>query len=168
LNDDWSYGVSGDLSPDAVNLPRWSFTAEAGRRLPDAWSLGFRFRHASHANTDVDSISASAEKYFDSLSLGYSLTTAKVSDISDPHFGHVLRAAHDYGDGSRVALVVGFGEEAETVAPGVIQVTDTRSVSLAGLHWTDTAWGISWEAGWYEQGDLYDRIRVRVGLEHRF
>ena len=70
LNDDWSYGVSADLSPDAVNLPRWSFTAESGRRLPDAWSLGFRLRHASHANTDVDSISASAEKYFDWLSLG--------------------------------------------------------------------------------------------------
>ena len=118
--------------------------------------------------TDVDSLSASVEKYFDWLSLGYSLNTAKVSDISDPHFGHLLRAAHDYGEGSRVALVVGFGEEAETVAPGVIQVTDAQSVSLAGLHWTSTAWGISWEAGWYEQGDLYDRIRVRVGLEHRF
>jgi YaiO family outer membrane protein len=168
LNDDWSYGVSADLSPDAVNLPRWSFTAEAGRRLPDAWSLGFRFRHASHANTDVDSLSASVEKYFDWLSLGYSLNTAKVSDISDPHFGHVLRAAHEYGEASRVALVVGFGEEAETVAPGVIQVTDTQSISLAGLHWTSTAWGFSWEAGWYEQGDLYDRIRLRVGVEHRF
>jgi YaiO family outer membrane protein len=116
---------------------------------------------------DVDSF-ASVEKYFDWLSLSYSLNTAKVSDISDPHFGHLLRAAHEYGEGSRVALVVGFGEEAETVAPGVIQVTDTQSVSLAGLHWTSTAWGISWEAGWYEQGDLYDRIRVRVGVEHRF
>ena len=60
------------------------------------------------------------------------------------------------------------GEEAETVAPGVIQVTDTQSVALTGLHWTSTAWGFSWEAGWYEQGDLYDRIRVRVGFEHRF
>ncbi len=63
---------------------------------------------------------------------------------------------------------VEFGEEAETVVPGVVQVTDTRSVSLSGLHWTSTAWGFAWEAGWYEQGDLYDRLRIRVGLEHRF
>jgi YaiO family outer membrane protein len=80
----------------------------------------------------------------------------------------VLRLAREYGDASRAALVVGFGEEAETVAPGVVQVTDTRSVSLSGLHWTSAAWGISWEAGWYEQGDLYDRLRIRLGLEHRF
>ena len=91
---------------------------------------------------DVDSLSASVEKYLELFSVGYSLNAAKTSDIDDPSFGHLLRLAHDYGDGSRVALVVGFGEEAETVAPGVVQVTDTRSVSLSGLHWTSTAWGI--------------------------
>ncbi len=168
MNDDWSYGFSADASPDAEVLPQWSVAAEAGRRLPEAWNLGLRFRHSSYATTDVDSLAASVEKYFDWLSLAYSLNTAKVSDISDPHFGHLLRAALEYDEGSRVALIVGFGEEAETVAPGVIQVTDTQSVALTGLHWTSTAWGFSWEAGWYEQGDLYDRIRVRVGFEHRF
>jgi YaiO family outer membrane protein len=168
LNATWSYSLAADVAPDAEVLPEWSFSAEAGRPLPDAWSLGLRFRHASHAAVDVENLSASVEKYVGALSFGYSLTVAKVSDIDDPHFGHILRAARDYGDGSRVALVAGFGEEAETVAPGVVQVTDTRSVSLNGLHWTSTAWGIAWEAGWYEQGDLYDRFRVRLGFEHRF
>ena len=36
-----------------------------------------------------------------------------------------------------------------------------------GLHWTNTACGVTSEAGWYEQGDLYDRFRIRIGLEHR-
>jgi YaiO family outer membrane protein len=136
--------------------------------LPDSWSLGLRLRHASHETVDVDNFSTTVEKYFDWLSLGYSLNVAKVTGISDPHYGHILRAAHEYGDGSRAALIVGFGEEAETVAPGVVQVTETKSVSLGGLHWTSAAWGFSWEAGWYEQGDLYDRLRVRLGFEHRF
>jgi YaiO family outer membrane protein len=166
--DTWSYALSADLAPDAENLPEWSVSAEAGRALPDDWSLAFRARHAKHTTTDVDNLSVTVENYFDWLSVGYSLNAAKVSGIDDPHFGHILRAAHDYGDGSRVALVVGFGEEAETVAPGVVQVTDTKSVSLAGVHWTSAAWGIAWEAGWYEQGDLYDRVRVRLGFEHRF
>ncbi len=168
LDADWSYGISADLAPDAQNLPEWSVSAEAGRALPEAFGLGLRLRHAHHQAVDVDNFSTTVEKYFDRFSLGYSLNVSKVSDISDPHYGHVLRAAHEYGDGSRAALVVGFGEEAETVAPGVVQVTDTKSVSLAGLHWTGTAWGIAWEAGWYEQGDLYDRVRVRLGFEHRF
>ena len=111
---------------------------------------------------------ARSRNTWNSFSVGYALNIAKTSDIDDPSFGHVVRIAHDYGRESRVGLAFGFGEEAETVAPGVVQVTDTRSVSLSGLHWTSTAWGISWEAGWYEQGDLYDRVRVRLGLEHRF
>jgi YaiO family outer membrane protein len=168
LDADWAYAISADLAPDAQNLPEWSLSAEAGRALPEAFSLGLRLRHAHHATVDVDNFSATVEKYFGQFSLAYSLNVAKVSGISDPHYGHVLRAAHEYGDGSRAALVIGFGEEAETVAPGVVQVTQTNSVALAGLHWTSTAWGFAWEAGWYEQGDLYDRIRVRLGFEHRF
>jgi YaiO family outer membrane protein len=80
----------------------------------------------------------------------------------------MVRVAHDYGDGSHVTLGLGYGEEAETIAPGVVQVTRNKSVSVNGVHWRSPAWGLSWEAGWYEQGDLYDRVRVRLGLEHRF
>jgi YaiO family outer membrane protein len=168
LNEDWSYAVTGDISPDAEVLPEWSLAADAGRALPDDWSVGTRLRYASYASVNVATIAGSVDKYFGAYSVGYSLNAAKTSDIDDPSFGHVLRLAREYGEANRAALVVGFGEEAETVAPGVVQVTDTRSVSLSGLHWTSAAWGISWEAGWYEQGDLYDRLRIRLGLEHRF
>ncbi len=168
LNANWSYGISADLAPGAEVLPQWSITAEAGRRLPDAWSLGFRLRHASYQSVDVEMLAGSVEKYIGNFSAGYALNVAKTSGIDNPSLGHRLHVARDYGRDSRLSLVIGFGEEAETVAPGVVQVTNTRSVSLQGLHWTNTAWGVSWEAGWYEQGNLYDRIRIRLGLEHRF
>lgn len=168
LDADWSYAISTDVAPDARNLPEWSLSAEAGRALPDDFSFGLRLRHAQYEAVEVDSFSTTFEKYLASFSIAYTLNIAKVTGISDPHYGHSLRAAHDYGDGGRASLVVGFGEEAETVAPGVVQVTQTKNVSLAGLHWLSPAWGIAWEAGWYEQGNLYDRMRVRLGFEHRF
>lgn len=168
LSQDWSYGIAADFSPDAEILPEWSVTAEAGRALPQAWSLGLRLRHASYEAVDVDTVATSLEKYLDTFSVGYTLNTAKTSGISSPSFGHLLHVARDYGDASRIALVVGFGEEAETVAPGVVLVTDTKRVALQGVHWTSAAWAIRWDAGWYEQGDFYDRYRVRFGLEHRF
>ena len=168
LGESWSYGLSGDVAPDAEVLPECSAAADAARALPDGWGIGFRLRHASYQSADVDTLSGSVDKYLGAWSLGYSLNAAKTSDVDDPSFGHLLRLAREYGNASRAALVVGFGEEAETVAPGVVTVTDTRSVSLSGLHWTSTAWGFAWEAGWYEQGDLYDRFRIRLGLEHRF
>jgi YaiO family outer membrane protein len=168
LDDYWSYGLSADVAPDGEVLPRWSVTAEAGRPLPDAWSLGLRLRHASHESVDVETLSVAAEKYLGAFSFGYSLNSSWTSDVSGPSYGHLLHAAREYGAGSRIALAIGYGEEAETVAPGVVQVTDTRSVSLRGLHWQSAAWAVRWDAGWYEQGELYDRFRVSLGLEHRF
>ena len=168
LNDVWSYSVSGDVSPDAEVLPEWSLVLEAGRALPGGRSIGFRARHASYATVDVESLAASIEQYLEWFRVAYALNAAKPSGIDDPSLGHALRIARDYGRDSHVTLALGYGEEAETIAPGIVQVTDIRSISLNGVHWRSAAWGYSWEAGWYEQGDLYNRIRIRLGLEHRF
>jgi YaiO family outer membrane protein len=168
VNDTWSYAVSGDASPDAEVLPEWSLVFETGRELPGDRSVGLRARHASYSTVDVDTIASSIEQYLELFRVSYTLNVAKTSGIDDLSFAHLIRTSHDYGRNSFVTLALGFGEEAETVAPGVVQVTDTKVFSFNGVHWRSAAWGISWEAGWYEQGDLYDRIRVRLGLEHRF
>jgi YaiO family outer membrane protein len=168
LDSGWSYGLAADIAPDAEVLPEWSVTAEASRPLRQGWSLGLRLRHASHTSAAVDTFSGTVEKYLSDFSVGYTLSATRTSDISGANFGHLLHAARDYGAGSRLGLVVGFGEEAETVAPGVVQVTDTRSVAFTGLHRLSAAWALRWDAGWFEQGDLYDRYRVGLGLEHRF
>ena len=163
----WSYGLSLDVAPDAEVLPEWNLVGEAGHALPQDMSFTLRARHASYQTVDVDSLAAGVEKYLPQLRVGYTLTAAQPEHI-DWSFSHTLRVAHDYGDASHVTLALGYGEEAETIAPGVVQVTDIRSVSVNGLHWRDAAWGFTWEAGWYEQGDLYDRVRVSLGLQYRF
>jgi YaiO family outer membrane protein len=167
IGSNWSWGVSADAAKDAEILPEWSLTAEVGRNIGGNRSLGLRARHAEYQTVDVDSLAATVEQYAEWFRVSYTLTGSQPTDI-DWKFGHMLRAAHDYEFGSHVTLAFGFGQEAETVAPGVVQVTDVRSVALYGVHWRSAAWGIAWEAGWHEQGDLYDRIRVRLGLEHRF
>jgi YaiO family outer membrane protein len=163
----WSWGVMLDLTSDAEILPEWNLVAEVGRLLPGDRSIGLRARHASYAAVDVDSLAATLEQYADWFRVAYTLTASRPSGLST-RLGHMVRVAHDYGDGSHATLALGYGEEAETVAPGLVQVTRNKSVSVNGVHWRSPAWGFSWEAGWYEQGDLYDRTRVRLGLEHRF
>lgn len=167
LSDSWSFSVSGDLAPNAEVLPEWSLVAEVGRALPGDRSLGFRARHASYSTVDVDSLAATIEQYAEQFRVAYTLTGAQPSGLGTS-FGHSLRIAHDYGMASHATLALGYGEEAETVAPGVVLVTRNKSIGLNGVHWRNAAWGLSWEAGWYEQGDLYDRVRISFGLEHRF
>ncbi len=164
---DWSYSAALDLTPDAEILPEWNLAVEAGRALPGNRGISLRARHSSYDTVDVDSLAATIEQYASWLRVAYTLNAAQPTDL-DWSFGHTLRISHDYGDANYMTLALGYGEEAETIAPGVVQVTRNRSASVNGLHWRNTVWGIAWEAGWYEQGDLYDRIRLRLGLEYRF
>ena len=164
---DWSWNVAGDFASNAEVLPEWSLIAELGRSLPGDRSLGFRARHSSYASVDVDLLSATIEQYAAQFRIAYTLTGAEPTGLGTS-FSHALRIAHDYGDASHVTFAIGYGEEAETIAPGVVQVTRNRNIGFNGVHWRDSAWGFSWEAGWYKQGDLYDRVRVSLGLEHRF
>ncbi len=167
LGSDWSYGIALDVAPDGVILPEWNLVMEAARALPQDMTLNLRARHADYVNVDVDSLAVGVEKYFPMFRTAYTLTAAEPSGLGTS-FGHTLRFAHDYAEASHVSFTLGYGEEAETIAPGVVQVTTNRSVSLNGLHWHSPAWGFTWEAGWYEQGDLYDRTRISLGLQYRF
>ena len=167
LSDVWSWGLAGELARDAQILPEWSAAAEAGCALPGNRSGGLRVRHASYTSVDVDSLSATLEQYAEFVRVAYTLTASRPSGLN-AELGHALRIAHDYGTVSNVTLAVGVGDEAETVAPGVVTVTRNTFIVLYGVHWRNAAWGVSWEAGWHEQGDLYRRVRLRLGLEHRF
>jgi len=167
LTDDWSFSAAADVAPDAEVLPEWSLAAEAGRALPGNRSFSLRARHASYATVDVDSLAATIEQYAGLFRVAYALTGAQPSGLGTS-WGHALRVAHDYGTASHITLALGYGEEAETVAPGVVLVTRNKSIGLHGVHWRSASWGFAWEAGWYKQGDLYNRVRIRLGLEHRF
>jgi YaiO family outer membrane protein len=167
LGSAWSYGVALDVAPDGEILPEWNLVMEATRAMPRETTLTFRARHADYVNVDVDSLAVAVEKYFKTFRAAYTVTAAEPSGLGTS-FGHTLRFAHDYDEASHVTFALGYGEEAETIAPGVVQVTTNRSVSLSGLHWHSAAWGFTWEAGWYEQGDFYDRTRIGLGLQYRF
>ena len=167
IGKNWSWGINADAAANAEILPEWSLTAEVGRMIGRDSSIGLRARHAEYQTVKVDTLAATLEQYAERFRVAYTLTGSRPTDI-DWSFGHTLRVAHDYEYGSHVTLALGYGEEAETIAPGVVQVTDVRSIAVLGVHWRTAAWGLAWEAGWHEQGDLYDRIRIRLGLERRF
>lgn len=163
----WSVAVNSNAAPAADVLPEWGLAVDASRALSGGRALALRARHTSYAAVDVNSLAATLEQYYDRFSVGYSLTAARPAGL-DWSFGYALRIAHEYGRTSHAAATVAYGEEAETVAPGTVLVTRNKSVVLHGVHWRSAVWGLAWEAGWHEQGNLYDRVRLRVGLQHRF
>jgi YaiO family outer membrane protein len=163
----WAAALTADVAPQATILPLSSFQLEVGRPITTNASLGLRARHAHHETVDVDVLAATAELGHGAYRFAYTLTATQPTDL-DISFGHTLRVSCDYGLGSFVSLVLANGEEAETVAPGNVLVTRNKTIALVGVHWRSAAWGAAWEVAYNEQGDLYNRMGLRLGLEHRF
>jgi len=163
----WAMELGGELTPDAELLAKRAVRLETSRPLGRAASGGLRYRHSTYDTVTVSALSAYAEYGLRAYRFGYTLTATKPTDI-DATLGHALRFARDYGTGSSVSLLFARGDEAETVAPGQVLVTLATSVVLYGVHWRSAAWGLSWSCGWTEQGELYERLGARLGLEHRF
>jgi YaiO family outer membrane protein len=163
----WAIEAGGAVAPNGELLPETQLHLEVGRPLSQALSGSLRYRQARYASLDVDALSAATEYSFGNYRAAYTVTASKPSQL-DTRFGHALRVARDYGVGSSVSLLLARGEEAETVAPGTVLVTRNTAVALYGTHWRSSAWGLTWSCAWNEQGELYDRLGVRLGLEHRF
>jgi len=163
----WAAAVGADVAPDATVLPKAAYQVEVGRPVTSNTSLSLRARHARHETVTVNVVAATADVSAGDHRFAYSLTATRPTDL-DTSFGHSLRVSRDYGSGSHVSLALAHGEEAETIAPGRVLVTRVDALALMGVHWKSAAWGGAWEIGWHRQGDLYYRMRVRLGLEHRF
>lgn len=167
FGDGWVTAFAGDVAPDATVLPQSALQLEIGRPVARNVGLSLRARHAHYETVDVDLLAATAEAGLRSYRVAYSLAATRPTDL-DTSLGHSLRLSRDYGIASHANLGLAYGEEAETVAPGQVLVTRNTTIALFGIHWRSAAWGAAWEIAYHEQGDLYHRMRFRLGLEHRF
>jgi YaiO family outer membrane protein len=59
------------------------------------------------------------------------------------------------------------GKELENLGTCILQ-TGVRSFAVQGRHWANSRWGVSYDATFTVQGDIYKRRGVNVGLRHRF
>jgi YaiO family outer membrane protein len=73
-----------------------------------------------------------------------------------------------YGERGRVGVGLNMGRELESVAGGVLVVTDVLGAVVAGRQDVDAHWSFVWEVGAQRQGQLYTRTGARLGIRRRF
>jgi YaiO family outer membrane protein len=163
----WNLDLGVAATPGAELLPKHEAHLELARPVGRRASAALRYRRSHYDAVDVDALAASAEYGLGHYRVAYTLIGTRPTDI-DVTLGHALRVARDYGTGSSVTALAARGDEAETVSPGRVLVTRVTTLAVYGLHWRSAAWGYSWSASWTEQGDFYERLGVRLGIERRF
>lgn len=165
LSDTLAASVDASASGTHRVLARHAVGGELQYEFAHAWLV-----HAGARSTSFDSASVrqglvALEHYFSdySVTLGWRPTHALGRSAN----GLEARASYYYGEHNAVTLIAAAGQEAASI-PGGVALTDVRSVALAGRHWLDRHWAVTWSAGRTRQGDLYSRNGVSLGAQYAF
>jgi YaiO family outer membrane protein len=167
LNDVWTLNGETGASSTRRVLPERTVAVNLHRRLDGGWGLGLGGRRTEYVNADAIGGMLGVERYFGSYRAAYSFALTQVSGASaEP--GHRVQLNRYYGGRNNVGVALGRGREAENVPPRGVLTTDISSLALAGRHWLDRDWAVSYEAVLHDQGTVYRRQGLRLGLRRAF
>jgi YaiO family outer membrane protein len=164
----WTSLVEASVSPTHRVLPGTSLFGELHKRLPGGWGAGLALRHGEYNQTGTQIASLLVERYWDSFRGAYTLYSARPEGASSAS-SHRLQLSYYYGDRSSIGLSVSTGREVENVGPprGVIS-SDVQNVTLTGRHWFAPGWALTHDLLTQQQGVLYHRQGLRLGIRHSF
>lgn len=167
LGDGWSVELELTGSPTHRVLPRHALLAQVGRSFGGGWGAYAGFRRSSYTQSEADLRLFTLERYFGAERLAYTFYSGKPEGGGSAP-SHRLQWTHYFNDRDSVGVSVGGGREVENVAPGGLVTSKVRSFYLTGRWWFAPDWALTAEAGVHEQGSLYRRHGVRLGLRHEF
>lgn len=163
----WDVGGDVSAAPAADFLPERSLQLYAQRFLGPTLSVRGSARHAEYRSSSSDVFSLMIEKYVGRVRFAYSLFRGAAED-ADVTYSHVLRADLAYRERDWVGVQFVTGRESESDGAGGLVNSRVTGATLLGRHSLRPAWSLAWALNWQEQGDLYQRVGIDVGLAHRF
>jgi YaiO family outer membrane protein len=113
------------------------------------------------------SLRGTVERYVSRYRAAYSLYAARLQ--SERSIGHRVQGDVYYGhSSSSVGLALSLGDEVESTLPNGVLRTSVRGAGVVGRQWLTPRWLLICDALVLQQGALYTRRRISIGLEHRF
>jgi|LNFM01.1.fsa_nt_gb YaiO family outer membrane protein len=168
LGGTWTAQFEGSLSPTHEVLPRHSVYGQLQKSLPGGWGIGLGVRHNEYTLSGSNVVSVLAERYWGNFRGAYTLYSGRPEGASSGA-SHRLQLSYYYADRSSVGVSYTDGREVENVGPprGVL-ASDVRNWTLSGQHWLTPAWALTYDLVNHEQGSLYRRQGLRLGIRHSF
>lgn len=164
----WSGVVEGSYSGTHEVLPQSSVYGELQKILQGGWGLGLGMRHNEFTTTASNVVSVLAERYWGNFRGAYTLYSGRPEGASSAA-SHRFQVNYYYADRSSVGLSYTNGREVENVGPprGVI-TTDVLNWTLNGQHWLTPSWALTYDVVYQEQGSLYRRQGLQLGVRRSF
>ncbi|MBX3663109.1 MAG: YaiO family outer membrane beta-barrel protein [Burkholderiales bacterium] len=168
LGASWTAQVEGSLSPTHEVLAKHSIYGQLQKSLPGGWGVGVGLRHNEYTLSASNVVSLLAERYWGNFRGAYTLYSGRPEGGSSGA-SHRVQLSYYYADRSSVGISFSDGREVENVGPprGLLS-SDVRNWTLSGQHWLTPAWALTYDLVNHEQGSLYRRQGLRLGIRHSF
>ncbi|GMU52056.1 MAG: hypothetical protein AMXMBFR33_12020 [Candidatus Xenobia bacterium] len=169
LSEELTGNLELSLCPSHQVLPRYSALGSLNYQLGDGWGLEGALNNRRYTFDNVFIERFTLEKYFDSNRMAYSLWLSQ-SDTGGSGTSHSLQFTHYYGDDEQNSLNISgsFGNQVETVAPGVQRPSNSTGVALWGVQEVSPGWAITYGYGYNDQDPFYTRQGFNFGLRADF
>lgn len=164
----WTSLVEASASPTHEVLARYSVYGELQKNLGSGWGVGLGLRHNEYSLIGTNVLSAFAERYWRNFRGAYTLYSGRPEGASSAA-SHRFQFNYYYADRNSVGLSYSNGREVEYLGPsrGVL-TSDVQNWTLSGQHWMTPVWALTYELVNHEQGNLYRRQGLRLGIRHSF
>lgn len=161
----WTLQTEAGIVPGAEFLPEHYLDLRLQREFGGGWIGTASLRRSEYPDTRVERLAVGIERYFGPWRAGY---TVNLTRLEGSHsVSHDLRLARGYGERSEVGVQLVSGREAALLATGVV-AGEVRAATVFGRHALGPDWSLMWNLGATEQGKLYTRRGLTLGLERRF
>jgi len=163
----FTVGGGAQVSPSHRVSPKWAALGDVELAGRGGWGVLAAVRHLQYTSAPVTISASTVERYVSRYRAAYSLYAARLQ--SERSIGHRVQGDVYYGhSSSSVGLAVSLGDEVESTLPNGVLRTSVRGAGVVGRQWLTPRWLLIYDALVLQQGALYTRRRISIGLEHRF
>ena len=149
-------------------LPRYTVYTQLTHALPGGWGLGFGVRQTEYNFASANLLSFSAERSFGNVRGVYTLYSSR-AEGTPLGATHRFEVSYLYGERNTIGLSYTTGRDVESLAlPAGLSLSDVRDWTLSGRHWLSPNWALTYDVLSQEQGTLYRRQGLRLGVSRSF
>ena len=160
--------LEASVSPSYHVLPKYALFGQLQKALGGGWGASLGLRHSEYERSVVDVLSTTAERYWGNWRGAYTVYAGRPQGAASAS-AHRFQLTHYYGDHNFVGVDYTTGREVENVGPPRgVRSTDVNGWTLSGRHWLSSAWALTYDLVSHEQGALYRRQGLRLGVRHSF
>lgn len=170
LDSRWTALIEANLSPSHKVLPESSELLQIQRALSQGWGVHLGVRHTEYQSggtVDIIRETFTLRRYVGNYRLAYTYFANQIEGGGTPD-SNMVQATYYYGEHNYIGVTYAVGSEVLNLPPAPPDYYNVRSIALEGRHWFTPRLALTHELEISDEGHLYERKGIQLGIRYLF